>query len=586
MQGTFTWKQHTQIHFTDEIIEVEIASDFAIHSVADEYYIGNAHLFYVPPSANNITCEEYITTEGSDIELINIYSADTGQLVRHQHPPELRVFPTTKHLEDIRDFRLIVRYELPLSVDLTKQEFTIPLDFTYFLRSYMDNLRCGENETLNRALLSIYAPADFIWNVENINLHNQLKDQRALQLDEDLCTTNVELVRIGFVVGEAGIRSRNNVTVNFRLPVIQNAEARQARIDDLARAHGNQPGTQVVVFACDLVGSSEKTNDGKPPADLLRFRRIWNRDDIKPFRLVNIIGDMALIVCNPDSFMEAGLNEISRLYSIALDLNFSIRGGFHIGLAQATGDKTVGHRMTGYRLGEEFLGAAINEGCKAGDYKDNKGGLIATKEFFDWFTQQRNDSAFNYWKEQTFGSWTTSLYKLEIGLLQRGIREGVVHASASTPVSFPDRLVDRAREINSRLIVGLDPDVNKFPNYLQQQWYGRPTQENLAEIIFIFNKTIIEATNDLAVAYKPQAAFYEQYGLAGLHALQRTVCFLRELGILVILDAKRNDIAHTARAYADAWLSQEQQLIPKQNDWQVDAITINGYLGKDGIEPF
>jgi orotidine-5'-phosphate decarboxylase len=88
------------------------------------------------------------------------------------------------------------------------------------------------------------------------------------------------------------------------------------------------------------------------------------------------------------------------------------------------------------------------------------------------------------------------------------------------------------------------------------------------------------------VAYKPQAAFYEQYGLAGVKALQLTVSFLRDRGLLTIIDAKRNDIAHTAGAYAKAWIGSKHPIFNTPNLWQSDAITINGYLGVDGIDPF
>ena len=152
--------------------------------------------------------------------------------------------------------------------------------------------------------------------------------------------------------------------------------------------------------------------------------------------------------------------------------------------------------------------------------------------------------------------------------------------------NFSDRLLERAEAIRSRVIVGLDPDVGRFPGYLQSQLRAEPTEERLQETVFEFNRAVIEATAADAVAYKPQSAFYEQYGLAGMTALCRTVAFLRERGLIIILDAKRNDIAHTAGAYATAWIADRHPLFDVPNPCRVDAITINGYLGSDGVQPF
>jgi orotidine-5'-phosphate decarboxylase len=151
---------------------------------------------------------------------------------------------------------------------------------------------------------------------------------------------------------------------------------------------------------------------------------------------------------------------------------------------------------------------------------------------------------------------------------------------------FADRLLAQAGKNRSRMIVGLDPTLQRFPEYLQGQLKAEPTEQCLEDTVFAFNQAVIEATEDQAVAYKPQAAFYEQYGLAGVKALQRTITLLREKGLLTIIDAKRNDIAHTAGAYATAWLSATHPIFKTPNLWQSDAITINGYLGRDGIDPF
>ncbi len=151
---------------------------------------------------------------------------------------------------------------------------------------------------------------------------------------------------------------------------------------------------------------------------------------------------------------------------------------------------------------------------------------------------------------------------------------------------FADRLIEKAYENQSRVIVGLDPNIKRFPEYLQEELRQDPTDERLEETLVAFNRTVVAATRDQAVAYKPQAAFYEQYGLAGVRALQSTITMLREAGLLTIIDAKRNDIAHTAGAYATAWIGARHPLFDTPNPWRSDAITINGYLGRDGIDPF
>ncbi|MBF0096058.1 MAG: orotidine-5'-phosphate decarboxylase [Magnetococcales bacterium] len=151
---------------------------------------------------------------------------------------------------------------------------------------------------------------------------------------------------------------------------------------------------------------------------------------------------------------------------------------------------------------------------------------------------------------------------------------------------FSDRLVAQARTKQSRVIVGLDPQLEFFPGYVQQRLRQEADHALLEEMIVQFNQVVIRATAPVAVAYKPQAAFYEQYGFAGLRALHRTIGLLRQQGLLVIMDAKRNDVAHTAGAYATAWLAERHPLFAEANSWQVDALTVNGYLGSDGIHPF
>ena len=127
-------------------------------------------------------------------------------------------------------------------------------------------------------------------------------------------------------------------------------------------------------------------------------------------------------------------------------------------------------------------------------------------------------------------------------------------------MSFIEKLAKAARQNNSLLCVGLDPDPGLMPDRVST---------------FEFNKAIIDATCDLVCAYKPNFAFYEALGNEGIDALRQTVSYIPE-DIPVIGDAKRGDIGNTAKAYARAIFS----------DLGCDATTVNPYLGFDSIEPF
>jgi len=136
---------------------------------------------------------------------------------------------------------------------------------------------------------------------------------------------------------------------------------------------------------------------------------------------------------------------------------------------------------------------------------------------------------------------------------------------------FSDKLIDHIRK-TSPICVGLDPHLDKLPKYLVRDY-------SIGNAISKFNEEIIEAICDLVPIIKPQIAFYEAFGLEGLTALQLTIEYARSKNLLVLLDAKRNDIGSTAQAYADAYLK-------TGSDFEVDALTVTPYLGSDGIKPF
>jgi orotidine-5'-phosphate decarboxylase len=130
------------------------------------------------------------------------------------------------------------------------------------------------------------------------------------------------------------------------------------------------------------------------------------------------------------------------------------------------------------------------------------------------------------------------------------------------------QLVQQIRLKKSFLCIGLDVDLNKIPKDLLE--FDDP--------IFEFNKTIIDATHDLCVSYKPNTAFYEAYGIKGWQSLQKTINYINENypEIFTIADAKRGDIGNTSSMYAKAFFE----------DLNFDSVTVAPYMGKDSVEPF
>lgn len=133
-----------------------------------------------------------------------------------------------------------------------------------------------------------------------------------------------------------------------------------------------------------------------------------------------------------------------------------------------------------------------------------------------------------------------------------------------------DRLYEAVKE-KGFVCVGLDSHLDYIPNYIKEK------HEKISDIIFEYNKTIIDATSDIVAIYKPQIAYYEANGLEGLIAYQRTLRYLKEKGLLSIGDVKRGDIASTAKEYAKAHF---------KGEFEADFITLNPYMGMDSITPY
>ncbi|ADO77610.1 orotidine-5'-phosphate decarboxylase [Halanaerobium praevalens] len=146
---------------------------------------------------------------------------------------------------------------------------------------------------------------------------------------------------------------------------------------------------------------------------------------------------------------------------------------------------------------------------------------------------------------------------------------------------FIDQLHNKIEEKNSRICVGLDPHLNLMPeNILRPEILDNleANRKEAAAAVLKFNQNLIDAVADLTPVVKPQMAFYEKLAVPGMECLWQTIAYAKEKGLLILLDGKRNDIGSTAKAYAESYLEGEKIA--------ADAITINPYLGSDGILPF
>lgn len=150
-----------------------------------------------------------------------------------------------------------------------------------------------------------------------------------------------------------------------------------------------------------------------------------------------------------------------------------------------------------------------------------------------------------------------------------------------------DRLIEQIRKKNNPSVVGLDPAYSMIPGYIRKEMLKRhgKTPKAVSEMFLAFNKAVIDAVHDIVPAVKPQIAMYEQYGPEGVRAYIDTVGYAKEKGLIVVGDVKRGDIASTAEAYAGhlAGVDIEGEFF---DPWREDAVTVNPYLGVDGIEPF
>lgn len=150
------------------------------------------------------------------------------------------------------------------------------------------------------------------------------------------------------------------------------------------------------------------------------------------------------------------------------------------------------------------------------------------------------------------------------------------------------QLIEKIQKTKAPICVGLDPMLSYVPEHIQAaafEQYGE-TLEGAAEAIWQFNKKIVDHTFDLIPAVKPQIAMYEQFGIEGLKVYKRTVDYCKEKGLVVIGDAKRGDIGSTSAAYATGHIGSVQVGSKTYSGFDTDFLTVNPYLGTDGVKPF
>lgn len=150
-----------------------------------------------------------------------------------------------------------------------------------------------------------------------------------------------------------------------------------------------------------------------------------------------------------------------------------------------------------------------------------------------------------------------------------------------------DRLCEAILEKKNPTVAGLDPKLAFVPNFIKEESFKKfgNTLEGAADALLTFNKGLIDALCDVVPAVKPQCAYYEMYGWQGVKALHDTIVYAKEKGLFVITDGKRNDIGTTMEAYAAAHLGAVEVEDAVFAPFDGDALTVNGYLGSDGIHP-
>lgn len=150
-----------------------------------------------------------------------------------------------------------------------------------------------------------------------------------------------------------------------------------------------------------------------------------------------------------------------------------------------------------------------------------------------------------------------------------------------------DLLIEKIAAMKNPTVAGLDPKLDYVPKYILDKAFAENSDplEAAAAALYEFNKGLIDALYDIVPAIKPQAAYYEMYGWQGVRTLAKTIEYAHEKGMYVITDGKRNDIGTTMEAYATGHLGMTAINGQQVAAFNGDCLTVNGYLGSDGINP-
>lgn len=148
-------------------------------------------------------------------------------------------------------------------------------------------------------------------------------------------------------------------------------------------------------------------------------------------------------------------------------------------------------------------------------------------------------------------------------------------------------LIEKIVKTQNPSVIGLDPKLDYLPEFLKKEYFEKygETLQGASEALLAFNKAIIDETYDLVPAVKPQCAYYEMYGYYGMKTLYETIEYAKSKGLYVITDGKRNDIGATMESYATAHLGTVKVGSKEYEPFSGDSLTVNGYLGTDGISP-
>ena len=147
-----------------------------------------------------------------------------------------------------------------------------------------------------------------------------------------------------------------------------------------------------------------------------------------------------------------------------------------------------------------------------------------------------------------------------------------------------DLLIEKIKETNNPTVMGLDPRYEMLPECIKNK-YGKDVK-SVCQGILEYNKALIDSVYDIVPAVKPQIAFYEMFGIDGMECFKETCKYAKEKGMIVIADIKRGDIGTTAQGYSNAYLGETLVGDEYKSFYDVDWVTINPYLGIDGIKPF